>query len=69
MCIWSQPIPPGFDINIVTIITTCYVSSRATHVPVGDDQLQHLELARDIAKSFNSHYGFTFPDPQPLLGW
>lgn len=46
-----------------------FVSSRATHVPVGDDQLQHLELARDIAKSFNSHYGFTFPDPQPLLGW
>jgi hypothetical protein len=42
---------------------------KATHVPVGDDQLQHLELARDIAKSFNSHYGFTFPDPQPLLGW
>ncbi|CAO3644034.1 unnamed protein product [Cunninghamella echinulata] len=29
---------------------------KATHVPVGDDQLQHLELARDIAKLFNSTY-------------
>ena len=41
---------------------------RATHVPVGDDQLQHLELARDIARSFNSTYGETFPEPKPLLG-
>ena len=30
---------------------------KATHVPVGDDQLQHLELARDIAQSFNSQFG------------
>lgn len=41
---------------------------RATHVPVGDDQLQHLELARDIARSFNSTYGETFPEPKPVLG-
>ncbi len=38
---------------------------HATHVPVGDDQKQHLELARDIAQSFNSEFGdvFTLPDP------
>ena len=30
---------------------------KATHVPVGEDQLQHLELARDIAQSFNSQFG------------
>ena len=41
---------------------------RASHVPVGDDQLQHLELARDIARSFNSTYGENFPEPKPLLG-
>lgn len=41
---------------------------KATHVPVGDDQLQHLELARDLARSFNSNYGHDFPEPQPLLG-
>ena len=39
----------------------------ATHVPVGDDQKQHLELVRDIAGSFNSFFGvdfFPFPEPQ-----
>jgi tryptophanyl-tRNA synthetase len=38
---------------------------QATHVPVGEDQKQHLELARDIAQSFNQQFGdvFTLPDP------
>ena len=39
---------------------------RATHVPVGEDQKQHLELARDIATKFNGDYGvdlFTLPAP------
>ena len=39
---------------------------QATHVPVGDDQKQHLELARDIAQKFNTDYNcdvFTLPDP------
>lgn len=43
---------------------------QATHVPVGDDQKQHLELARDIAQKFNSDFkakGF-FPSPEPLIG-
>ncbi len=50
---------------------------RATHVPVGDDQKQHLELSRDIAQKFNTDYensikaagyenGF-FPLPEPLI--
>ena len=37
-------------------------------MPVGDDQIQHLHLARDLAKSFNIEYGETFPIPQPILG-
>lgn len=40
---------------------------NATHVPVGDDQKQHLELARDIAQKFNQDYGvelFTLPEPK-----
>ena len=42
---------------------------RTSHVPVGKDQLQHLELARGIARSFNSAYSTTvFTEPQPLLG-
>ena len=39
---------------------------RGTHVPVGDDQKQHLELARDIAAKFNTDFGadvFTLPEP------
>lgn len=39
---------------------------QATHVPVGEDQKQHLELARDIATKFNNDYGvelFTLPEP------
>lgn len=42
---------------------------RATHVPVGEDQKQHLELARDVAGAFNRHYGvdfFPLPEPQIL---
>jgi len=40
---------------------------RAAQVPVGKDQLQHLELARDIARRFNGRFGPLFPEPQPLL--
>jgi tryptophanyl-tRNA synthetase len=42
---------------------------RATHVPVGEDQKQHLELARDIAGAFNRRYErdfFPLPEPQIL---
>ncbi len=47
---------------------------KATHVPVGDDQKQHVELARDIAQKFNHDYGSLrqgsehfFPLPEPLI--
>ena len=51
---------------------------RATHVPVGDDQKQHLELARDIAQKFNNDFkpwiekaghadGNFFPLPEPVI--
>ena len=50
---------------------------RATHVPVGDDQKQHLELSRDIAQKFNldfaesiaahGHGAVFFPQPEPLI--
>ena len=42
---------------------------KATHVPVGEDQKQHLELARDIAQKFNADYDvdyFPLPEPQIL---
>ncbi len=46
---------------------------RATHVPVGEDQKQHLELTRDIAQKFNSDFGAPqgqpgfFPLPEPVI--
>jgi tryptophanyl-tRNA synthetase len=41
---------------------------KATHVPVGDDQKQHLELARDIATKFNTDMGVDlFPLPEPVI--
>ena len=41
---------------------------RGTHVPVGEDQKQHIELARDIAGAFNRRYETEFfPLPEPLI--
>ena len=42
---------------------------KGTHVPVGEDQKQHLELSRDIAQKFNNDYGAPgfFPQPEPLI--
>ncbi len=39
---------------------------KAQVVPVGEDQLQHLELARTICRKFNKRYGLTFPEPKSL---
>lgn len=39
----------------------------ANFVPVGEDQLQHLELTRTLARKFNSKFGKTFIEPKPLL--
>jgi tryptophanyl-tRNA synthetase len=39
----------------------------ATRVPVGEDQRQHLELAREIVRRFNARFGETFVEPQPLF--
>lgn len=40
---------------------------KAAIVPVGEDQLQHLELTREIARRFNNHFGETFPEPEAEL--
>lgn len=40
---------------------------KAEFVPVGDDQLQHLELARELARRFNGTFEDYFPEPKPLL--
>src|SRR6201993_617444 len=60
-----------------TLMAADILVYRATHVPVGEDQKQHLELARDIAQKFNNDFfapvasrGFGeafFPLPEPLI--
>ena len=40
---------------------------KADTVPVGEDQLPHIELTREVARRFNNTYGDTFPEPQGLL--
>ena len=51
-----------------TLMAADILAYRATHVPVGEDQKQHLELTRDIAQSFNMNYGVEFfPLPEPQI--
>jgi tryptophanyl-tRNA synthetase len=61
-----------------TLMAADILAYRATHVPVGDDQKQHLELARDIAQKFNNDFagsirdagfedGTFFPLPEPVI--
>jgi tryptophanyl-tRNA synthetase len=60
-----------------TLMAADILVYRATHVPVGDDQKQHLELSRDIAQKFNNDFGDSirnrgfgdlfFPQPEPLI--
>lgn len=40
---------------------------KATHVPVGEDQVQHLQLAQSLTKLFNHRFGKTFPLCEPLI--
>jgi tryptophanyl-tRNA synthetase len=40
---------------------------KGTHVPVGEDQMQHLELARDVAGVFNKTFGYVFPKPDAIV--
>jgi len=47
--------------------TSDIIMYRAHYVPVGEDQVAHLEITREIARRFNSFYGDVFPEPQPLL--
>jgi len=40
---------------------------KAELIPVGEDQVQHIELTRTIARKFNKMFGFTFPEPKEVL--
>jgi tryptophanyl-tRNA synthetase len=51
-----------------TLMAADILAYQATHVPVGEDQKQHIELARDIAQKFNNDFGVDFfPMVEPLI--
>jgi tryptophanyl-tRNA synthetase len=47
--------------------TSDIIIYKAVAVPVGEDQLSHLEISREIARRFNSLYGEVFPEPEAIL--
>jgi len=49
------------------LMTADIVLYKAEAVPVGEDQLPHLELAREITRRFNNLFGYTFPEPEAKL--
>ena len=61
-----ESIPVGL-LNYPVLQTADILLYRAELVPVGEDQLQHLELSREIARRWNARFGPFFPEPQPAL--
>ena len=49
------------------LMTSDIILYKANYVPVGKDQVHHLEITREIVRRFNRLYGKLFPEPQPLL--
>ena len=64
----SQPDNVNYGLVGYPVLQTAdIVLYRANKVPVGEDQLPHLELAREIVRRFNHHFGDTFPEPEAEL--
>jgi len=62
-----ESIPSGL-LNYPILQAADILMYRATHVPVGEDQIQHLELTREIARKWNARYGGDlFPEPEAVL--
>lgn len=55
-------------LNYPILMAADILAYKADKVPVGDDQGQHVELARDLAKKFNRLYGPVFPEPKVVAG-
>jgi tryptophanyl-tRNA synthetase len=66
-----ESIPAGL-LNYPILQAADILLYRAAAVPVGEDQLQHLELAREVARRWNARFGGrlgdVFPEPKPILG-
>ncbi|MFA6694888.1 MAG: tryptophan--tRNA ligase [Bacillota bacterium] len=53
--------------NYPTLMAADILIYNATHVPVGEDQKQHIELTRDLAEKINKKYGQIFTVPEPII--
>jgi tryptophanyl-tRNA synthetase len=63
----EETIPAGL-LNYPVLQAADILLYKADRVPVGEDQIQHLELAREIARRWNARFGTEFfPEPQPIL--
>jgi len=61
--------PDNVNAGLLTypvLMTADILIHRAVHVPVGKDQEQHVEMARNFAQRFNHRYGELFPEPHPF---
>ena len=54
-------------LNYPILMAADILMYKPTVVPVGEDQVQHVELTRVIARKFNNKFGETFPEPKPIL--
>jgi len=62
-----ESVPAGI-LNYPILQAADILVYKADAVPVGEDQRQHLELTRDVARKFNAAYGDTFPEPEAMIG-
>ena len=65
----SEKTPQNINAGLLTypiLMAADILLYKATRVPVGVDQVQHLELAREICRRFNARFGDTFPEPLPI---
>ena len=54
-------------LNYPVLMAADILLYKTTHVPVGEDQLQHLELTRTLARKFNNRFGEVFVEPEPFI--
>ncbi len=62
----KEPVNAGL-LNYPVLQAADVLLYKASVVPVGEDQKQHVELMRDIARRFNSLFGETFPEPEAMI--
>ncbi|KAL8885967.1 MAG: hypothetical protein Q9215_006257, partial [Flavoplaca cf. flavocitrina] len=70
--LFSYPVLQSADILLYQYVPGSFAQAqitirRATHVPIGHDQAQHLEFARENAKNFNTAHGHFFCEPQTII--